>query len=261
MNRKTEQPVTQFRQAGTDQHSPVIVLTCEHGGHHIPAAYRHLFSGADDVLKSHRGWDPGALRVARVMSEMLGATLFSSTTSRLLVELNRSLGHRSLFSEFTAALPTADKQLIIDKHWQPWRDDVTAHIDNHFHAGRRVIHLSIHSFTPVWEGSLRKTSIGLLYDPRRPDERLLCETWKTDLKQERPNFTIHSNQPYRGIGDGFTKWLRRRFDAAARSSGTYIGVEVEINHALIHSAATSQIQSIAALLCQWPSEIRRKTAR
>ncbi|MEJ7594252.1 MAG: N-formylglutamate amidohydrolase [Planctomycetaceae bacterium] len=261
MNRKAEQPAPRSRPVGADHRGPVIVLTCEHGGNHIPAAYRHLFSSADDVLKSHRGWDPGALRVAQAMSEMLGATLFSETTSRLLVELNRSLGHRSLFSEFTAALPAAEKQLIIDKHWQPWRDEVTAHIDNLFHAGRRVIHLSIHSFTPLWEGSRRKTNIGLLYDPRRPEERSLCETWKTDLKQERPDFTIHNNQPYRGIGDGFTKWLRRRFDATARFSGSYIGVEVEINHALIHPTTTGQIQSIAAMLCQWPSEIRRKAVR
>ncbi len=234
--------------AETTRRRAVIVLTCEHGGHHIPAAYRRLFSGADDVLKSHRGWDPGALRVAEAMSGMLGAKLYSSNTSRLLVELNRSIGHRALFSEFTRALPAAEKQSIIDNYWQPYRDEVTAHIDSLFHAGDRVIHLSIHSFTPVWEGSLRKTSIGLLYDPRRPDERSFCETWKLNLRQGQPEYAIHSNQPYRGIADGFTTWLRRRFDAATLPKGTYIGVEVEINQSLIQPASISQIQVMAGAI-------------
>lgn len=232
----------------------MFVLTCEHGGYSIPASYRALFSDAEDVLKSHRGWDPGALRIAEAMSGMLGAILFSSTTSRLLIELNRSIEHRSLFSEFTASLPFTEKQQMIDKYWQPYRDSVTAHIDNLVNAGHSVIHLSIHSFTPVWESTPRRTSIGLLYDPRRIHERMYCEAWKTTLRQQQPDYTIHSNQPYRGISDGFTTSLRRRFDIAARSSGSYIGIEVEINHSLIYPAATRQIKSIAALLCQRPIE-------
>ena len=39
---------------------PGLVITCEHGGNHIPGAYRHLFQGQEAVLQSHRGFDPGA---------------------------------------------------------------------------------------------------------------------------------------------------------------------------------------------------------
>ena len=250
MNQKSARLAGRPNDARTGRDKSVFVLTCEHGGSTIPPAYRELFSGADDVLKSHRGWDPGALQVAEAMSGMLGATLFSSTTSRLLIELNRSIGHRSLFSEFTGSLPTAEKQQIINKYWQPYRDEVTAHIDNLVNTGRNVIHLSIHSFTPVWKGIARRTSIGLLYDPRRPHERSFCETWKTTLRRQQPDYTIHSNQPYRGIADGFTTSLRRQFDIEARSNGSYIGVEVEINQLLIYPSATRQIKSIAARLCQ-----------
>ena len=250
MNRKSARLAAKSNNANSAQDSPVFVLTCEHGGNTIPPAYRDLFSSAGDVLKSHRGWDPGALRIAETMSGMLGAPLFSSTTSRLLIELNRSIGHRSLFSEFTASLSVTEKQRIIEKYWQPYRDEVTAHIDNLVNTGCNVIHLSIHSFTPVWEGIARRTSIGLLYDPRRPHERSFCEAWKTTLRQQQPDYTIHSNQPYRGIADGFTTSLRRRFDAERSSSGSYIGVEVEINQSLIYPSATRQIKSSAALLCQ-----------
>jgi predicted N-formylglutamate amidohydrolase len=223
-------------------------LTCEHGGHRIPPGYRSLFAGAKDVLKSHRGWDPGALRVAEAMSAILNAPLFSSTTSRLLVELNRSHGHPSLFSEYTDFLPELDKQQLIAQHWRPYRDQVTQHLDKLMMAHRRVIHLSIHSFTPVWQGKARSTSIGLLYDPRRVAEKEFCNAWKGKLREQRPDYTIHSNQPYKGIADGFTTSLRRRFDSNSNVRGTYVGVEVEINQALIAPATDRQIQSMAELL-------------
>ncbi len=227
-----------------------FVLTCEHGGHRIPVAYRSLFVGASDLLKSHRGWDPGALRVAEAMSSILHVPLISSTTSRLLIELNRSLGHPLLFSEYTDSLPESEKQQIIAQHWQPYRNEVIKHLDKLMWARRRVIHLSIHSFTPVWHGAKRSTSIGLLYDPRRAVEKEFCNSWKAKLREHSPYSTIHSNQPYKGIADGFTTWLRRRFDSAPDVRGTYIGVEIEINQALIASANGRQIQSIAEMLCQ-----------
>ncbi len=234
------------------QRRTVIVLTCEHGGYKIPAAYRSLFSGADDVLKSHRGWDPGALAVAEAMAARLKADLFASTTSRLLVELNRSLGHRSLFSDFTASLTEEQRQKVVDRYWQPYRDGVTSHMAALVGAGQQVIHLSIHSFTPTWDGKLRRTRIGLLYDPRRLNERSFCNAWKAELRQQCPEYSIHSNQPYKGIADGFTTWLRRQFAATDSCDGTYAGIEVEINQALIHPSTTSRIDAIAELLCQWP---------
>jgi len=235
---------------GNATRTTTYVLTCEHGGNKIPLEYRSHFSGASNVLKSHRGWDPGALRVAEAMSAILNSPLFSSTTSRLLVELNRSLGHSSLFSEFTNSLPESEKQRIITQHWQPYRDEVTEHLDKMMMAHRRVIHLSIHSFTPVWHGNTRSTSIGLLYDPRRAAEKELCNAWKAKLREHSPDYTIHSNQPYKGTADGFTTSLRRRFDSGSNVRGTYIGVEIEINQALIASATDRQIQSMAELLTQ-----------
>lgn len=236
--------------AGQGSDAPVFVLTCEHGGNTIPAAYKAMFSGAKEVLDSHRGWDLGALRVAESMARQLDVQLFFSKTSRLLVELNRSVGHPSLFSEFTAILPVADRQDIINRYWRPYRDQVTSHIDNLVQAGCRVVHLSIHSFTPIWEGQPRKTSIGLLYDPRRSGEKLLCDLWKRELKREFPGFVIHSNQPYKGIADGFTTTLRRRFDLHVRWPGEYNGIEIEINQSLIFPATGGRIHEIADMMCR-----------
>lgn len=52
-----------------------LVLSCEHGGNRVPGPWKDRFRGARDVLDSHRGWDPGALSLARSRARALDATL------------------------------------------------------------------------------------------------------------------------------------------------------------------------------------------
>ena len=231
-----------------------VVITCEHGGNQIPAEYHGLFRRADDALKSHRGWDPGALRVAQAMADKLQTPFFFSESSRLLIELNRSPGHRQLFSEYTVALPHPEKQSLITSYYHPYRYQVQSDISRLLDQGVNVLHLSIHSFTPIWDKQIRRTSIGLLYDPTRRPERVLCSSWKTELRAALPGLVIHSNQPYLGIADGFTTYLRKQFplpgvDSLATAQGVYAGVEVEINQSLIFPSPETQIRKLANQLC------------
>ena len=101
-----------------------ILLTCEHGGNDVPSEYQHLFQDARHVLETHRGWDIGILPFAEQMARHLRAPLISSTVSRLLVELNRSLGHPQLFSEFSERLPKGARQELLEKYYYPHRDQV-----------------------------------------------------------------------------------------------------------------------------------------
>src|SRR5690606_402614 len=92
-----------------------LLVTCEHGGNHVPASYLPLFAteSARAALDSHRGYDPGALGVARTLADELGAPLLFAETTRLLVDLNRSLRHPRLWSEFTRGLsPEAKRQVL-----------------------------------------------------------------------------------------------------------------------------------------------------
>jgi predicted N-formylglutamate amidohydrolase len=102
-----------------------IIITCEHGGNEVPAEYAPLFQGREELLHSPRlietgGWDPGALDLARAMAASLGAPLFAATVTRLLVDLNRSRNHRSLFSELTASLPESERAEILCKYYDPY---------------------------------------------------------------------------------------------------------------------------------------------
>ena len=200
-----------------------LILTCEHAGNRVPAEYKPLFRGAEEVLASHRGWDPGALPLAKTFQRRLSAPLQYTTTTRLLVEPNRSVGHRSLFSEFTRPLERSDKQKILDRYYHPHRNQIESWIAGRVKKGGRVVHLSLHTFTPQWNGETRNADVGLLYDPGRLWEVDLCDAWHAALKGARPDLRIRRNYPYLGKADGFTTHLRRRFGLS------YAGIELEVN--------------------------------
>lgn len=199
-----------------------IVLTCEHGGNAVPATYRSLFAGAAGVLATHRGWDIGALAVARGIAKNLGAPLHGSTTTRLLVDLNRSLHLNGVWSEWSRPLDAAEKDTIIARYYRPYRNSVEDHLSQLVTQGRRVLHLSIHSFTPVLNGTSRNANVGILYDPQRPFEAQLARSLCVAVRAADKALLVRKNYPYVGRTDGFTTYLRRQFPAAQ-----YAGIEIE----------------------------------
>jgi len=201
-----------------------LLITCEHGGNRIPPRYRHLFHGHEELLQSHRGYDAGGLTMAKDLAGAFQATLFVATISRLLIDLNRSIGHPRLYSEATRHAPAGVRREILEAHYLPYRKQVETHIAGEIAKGRRVIHISSHSFTPVLEGEVRNADIGLLYDPSRAAEARLCKDWQVALKAHAPEFRVRRNYPYTGKSDGFTAHLRRQF-----AEGSYAGIELEIN--------------------------------
>lgn len=206
----------------------VLLISCEHAVNTVPPELAPLFRGAETVLASHRGWDPGALTMARSWAEHWHAPLFAAEASRLVCDCNRSLGHPALWSEFTRALPSAEKNALLARWHHPHRDAVTAEVRRHIAAGHIVLHLAAHSFTPVLNDAVRVMDIGLLYDPGRPLERALAPLWQRDLTQIASSLRVRRNAPYRGVSDGLPTALRRLFPA-----DRYGGFEIECNQALL----------------------------
>ena len=204
------------------------MVTCEHGGNRIPAPYRRLFQGQRALLDSHRGYDAGALVMATALSENLRAPLVASTTSRLLIDLNRSLGHRDLFSAVTRRAPAKTRTEIVEQHYRPYRMRAENLVAQAILNGRRMIHISSHSFTAELGGKIRSADVGLLYDPRRWGEAELCARWKKSLTALTPHLRVRRNFPYAGKADGLTAHLRRRF-----APQHYIGIELEINQGIV----------------------------
>ncbi|MBU2930187.1 N-formylglutamate amidohydrolase [Winogradskyella psychrotolerans] len=199
-----------------------LILTCEHGGNEIPETYKKLFNNNKAVLESHRGYDLGVLNLFQHLEPLSDASYFS-TTSRLLVELNRSLFSKHLFSEFSNGLSKHEKSAVLKTYYFPYRTAIEYNIAEYIKSEQQVLHLSIHSFTQNLNGDERKGDIGLLYDSRNKKEKEFCKELKVKLLEQNPNLNVRFNYPYLGKSDGFTTFLRKQFPT------NYLGIEIEVN--------------------------------
>ncbi|MSR61364.1 MAG: N-formylglutamate amidohydrolase [Planctomycetes bacterium] len=201
-----------------------VVFACEHASKRVPLRYRRLFARRTALLDSHRGWDPGALELARALARQLGRPLFRGVVTRLLVDLNRSLQSPTLFSEYALRLEEKERLVLLARYWQPYRHAVRHCLEEELAGGGRVLHFSVHSFTPKLRSETRRTDIGLLFDPARPAEARFCRALRAALQGEFPELRIDMNEPYSGVSDGLTTTLRAEFP-----KNRYLGVEFEVN--------------------------------
>ncbi|MDX1278629.1 N-formylglutamate amidohydrolase [Oceanihabitans sediminis] len=199
-----------------------LILTCEHGGNKVPKKYQSYFNNQEVVLNSHRGYDIGALDVFNHLKPLANFSKHSETT-RLLIELNRSLHHKNLFSEFSKSLIEEEKDELITQYYLDYRDEVEAVLKKHTEAAIKVTHLSIHTFTPIWNETERNCDIGLLFDSRIKSEKTFCKNLKKEIQKIDKTLNIRFNYPYLGKADGFTTYLRKQLPS------NYLGIEIEIN--------------------------------
>ena len=166
--------------------------------------------------------------MAKELARAFRAPLVTSTVSRLLIDLNRSIGHRQLFSAAMRGTPATLRAEVVEQHYRPYRAQVERLVRQSVSRGRRVIHISSHSFTPELDGKVRRADVGLLYHPGRHGEAALCARWKASLAALAPELRVRRNYPYAGKGDGLTTYLRLRFPP-----GAYVGIELEVNQGIV----------------------------
>jgi predicted N-formylglutamate amidohydrolase len=201
-----------------------LFITCEHAGNDVPDAYLPLFAGHEHLLPTHRGWDPGALILAREMAERFSAPLFFTTTTRLLVDANRSVGTPELHSEVTRHLPLAARREILAAWYHPHRQRTEQAIGAAIDGGAHVVHIASHSFTPELHGHVRTADVGLLYDPGRAGEVAFARLWLAAVHGADAGLRLRRNYPYLGKSDGLAQALRRR-----HLPDRYVGIELEVN--------------------------------
>ena len=216
-----------------------VLVSCEHGGNRIPPRYQQLFEHHHELLRSHRGYDLGALWLARRFAREFDAPLYAATVSRLLVDLNRSPHNPRVFSGITRPLDPAERDRIMRRHYRPHRERVETRLRELIANGKTVVHLAIHTFTPILDGRVRNADIGLLYDPRRSTELEICTGWQRAIGRMSPALRVRRNYPYRGAADGLTTYLRTQLPPRK-----YAGIELEVNQRFVKKTGT-----IAAGVC------------
>ena len=202
-----------------------FLFTCEHASAAVPAYCKSAFStvAARADLASHRGIDFFAEMAASILSEKLKAKCFKGQWSRLCIDLNRSPHHRNLYSSYAMAMP-ADLRKTLLEYYNNYRNSVIQEISRLVEGRHPVIHISVHSFTPIWEGKPRQCDLGVLYDPGRPEEKQFALGMQESLQVN--GYRVRRNYPYRGNADGLTTTLRKLFQP-----DQYLGIELEFNQA------------------------------
>ena len=228
------------------------VITCEHATATIPSEYSDFFSHHKQVQDSHEAVDFGAYEVALSLASGLNAPFFYGEVSRLLVDLNRSLHHPKCFSSYLKHASSELKSTLCDEYYFPYREKVTLLIDSLIKENGGVIHLSIHTFTPVWQGVVRQGDICLLYGTKRKREKQFCADLIHHLKKNNPEFIYRKNYPYRGDADGLTKTLRAYWD-----DSFYMGIEVEMNQRLYEE---NRLQKISEYVLKAINELNNTMA-
>jgi predicted N-formylglutamate amidohydrolase len=205
------------------------IVTCEHATNAIPPNYKHLFEGAEGVLRSHRGWDPGAWEFAAALARQLNAPILGGTVSRLLVDMNREEENPEVFSVYTSVLSEDQRDWLLEKYHRDYRRKAELMLDGPMRLGRSVVHFSVHTFTPILNGVERDADVGILFDPAREREAELANAWMRAIEEREPTIRVKLNYPYFGTSDGLATWLRQRHDGQH-----YLGIEFELNHGPYH---------------------------
>lgn len=205
----TSHPSAPFR-ATIDAGDPAsgIVVVCEHASHAIPPAWGNL--GLSDAARvAHIAWDPGALALARGLASRLGAWLVHAPFSRLVYDLNRAPDHpgampaRSEVYDIpgNAAITAADRAARTQGIYLPFHADLHGVIAARLASGIRPAIITIHSFTPVFNGAQRAVEFGVIHDAD-PElaQAIVAHASGSDLN-------VALNQPY-SAADGVTHTLR-----------------------------------------------------
>lgn len=205
----------------------ILILTCEHASNKLPAAFKKAVTA--EILKTHRAYDIGACSVFRKLVKFAKPEFYSEGKfSRLFVDLNRTITNKSAFSDYLRDNENA--KALATTYWNEYRAAIEKFVAKNIGSLRQaqrpeaaIVHLGIHSFTPVLNGKVRNADIGILYDPSRPQERTYANVIKAEIKRLYPAMKVRFNYPYKGSSDGLTTTLRKKFGPR------YAGIEIEIN--------------------------------
>jgi predicted N-formylglutamate amidohydrolase len=201
---------------GRDDPSPVVVvnedgaspflLLGDHAGRAIPARLRDLGLPAG-ALDRHIAWDIGVAGLGERLARRLDACFIRQAYSRLVIDCNRRPGAADLMPAVSdgqpipgnADLDPAEAAARVREIYAPYQDRIAATLDRRRAAGRRTLLVSLHSFTPVFQGVPRPWRFGVLHRGDSALSRRVLSLLRRDLGEG-----VGDNQPYAMDGTDHT---------------------------------------------------------
>lgn len=185
-----------------------FLIVCEHASNTFPESFGELGLGPD-ARESHIAWDPGAIGVARRLSDLLDSPMVAATVSRVIYDCNRppdsesAMPIRSEVYEIPGNCELGVEERIERTRslYLPFQVTVARQLAEMLAERRRPVLVSVHSFTPIWFGERREVEFGIIHDlDARFAEALLEAAGDLPLKTAL-------NEPY-SAADGVAHTLR-----------------------------------------------------
>ena len=173
-----------------------VFFTCEHASNRLPSRWQWPVED-EWIQNDHCAWEPGAADLSCELAEACEATAVLARFTRLLVDANRPLGSWNMFRNIADGRPvhlniglTPDaQQPRIERYYAPYHLALTDEVE----AIAPDLVVGVHSFTPLYEGTLREVEIGILFS----DDLRLGDEW-TAFIAANSDFVVRANEPYSG---------------------------------------------------------------
>jgi hypothetical protein len=123
--------------------STAYLFSCDHATCAVPEAYRELFRGAEDIVASSEGWEPGSLNLAQGFAMKFRTPLVHGDVTRLLLEFGKDGNER--WSRFSLKLPEATRVKLVDRHERPYRQTLNQRIAEDLRRHIAVVHIQVHT--------------------------------------------------------------------------------------------------------------------
>ena len=178
--------------------SPFLLLG-DHAGRKIPRALGRL--GLDETaLDLHIAWDIGVAGLGEGLARELDACFIRQAYSRLVIDCNRRPGTAEQVPQVSdgvtipgnLGLSAADLAARREQIYQPYQDAIAAELDRRTGSGHPTILVSLHSFTPVFQGHVRPWRLGVLHRGDSPLSDRMVALLRRDLGE-----AAGDNAPYR----------------------------------------------------------------
>jgi predicted N-formylglutamate amidohydrolase len=191
-----EDPLS-YRRINPGGAAPCLII-CDHASRAIPHTLANL-GLEEEALRQHIAWDIGTADVSERLAERLDAPLVASGYSRLVIDANRYPGDPTSIPAISdgVVIPgnrdvtPEEAALRAEQFFWPYHNAIEAELGRLRSREMVPAIISIHSFTPSFQGFQRPWHIGILsHHDRRMATPLLQRL------RARPDLSVGDNQPY-----------------------------------------------------------------
>ena len=176
-----------------------VLLVCDHASNRFPKSLGTMGLDYLDRL-SHITVDIGSRATTESLARQLNTTAILCQYSRLIVDCNRNISDNSAYLDKSDGVDIPGNQNLNDNekeireseiYW-PYHNAIDTQISRLKRQKVSPIIISIHSFTPVFNGNKREWEVGVLWDKDPTTARIFIN------KLTEAGFLVGDNKPYSG---------------------------------------------------------------